>query len=203
MRIICICILMTSLIGCSSGGNASAGATNGNSNSQPSQSETYLVNGVDISNKSENLSLKGLPPAPDKTLNDSTVAGIDSDNDGVRDDVQRYIAVKYAGSARQRAGALQMARSLQTDLAKPPTTISAAISNNREIMRAMACLSDYVETGIIVPEISRDIMDRTLNTVLRFQSDNNISDLLAGQVVASYPYRSPGLCDSNMEGLPN
>jgi len=36
-----------------------------------------------------------LPPKPDKTLNDSTLLGIDSNNNGVRDDVERWIYEEY------------------------------------------------------------------------------------------------------------
>ncbi len=36
-----------------------------------------------------------LPPEPDKALNDSTLLGIDVNNNGVRDDVERWIYKKY------------------------------------------------------------------------------------------------------------
>ena len=36
-----------------------------------------------------------LPPEPDKALNDSTLLGIDTNNNGVRDDVERWIYKKY------------------------------------------------------------------------------------------------------------
>lgn len=36
-----------------------------------------------------------LPPEPDKTLNNSTLLGIDLNNNGVRDDVERKIVIKY------------------------------------------------------------------------------------------------------------
>ena len=37
-----------------------------------------------------------LPPEPDKTLNDSTLLGIDSNGNGVRDDVERWIIIEEA-----------------------------------------------------------------------------------------------------------
>jgi len=36
-----------------------------------------------------------LPPEPDKALNDSTLLGIDVNNNGVRDDVERWIYLTY------------------------------------------------------------------------------------------------------------
>jgi len=37
-----------------------------------------------------------LPPEPDPALNDSTLLGIDVNNNGVRDDVERYVIKRYA-----------------------------------------------------------------------------------------------------------
>ena len=40
-----------------------------------------------------------LPPEPDKKINDATLAGVDSNNNGVRDDMERLIAQKFGGTA--------------------------------------------------------------------------------------------------------
>ncbi len=37
-----------------------------------------------------------LPPEPDEALNNATLLGIDSNNNGVRDDVERYIILRFA-----------------------------------------------------------------------------------------------------------
>src|SRR4029077_17545529 len=55
----------------------------------------------------------GLPPDPGATGR-ATVAGIDSDTDGIRDDVQRYIALAYPDSARTRAALTQTTRAVQS-----------------------------------------------------------------------------------------
>ena len=39
-----------------------------------------------------------VPPEPDPTLNNATLAGVDSNNNGVRDDVERAIATKFGGT---------------------------------------------------------------------------------------------------------
>lgn len=36
-----------------------------------------------------------LPPEPDPKINNSTLLGIDSNNNGVRDDVERWIYMEY------------------------------------------------------------------------------------------------------------
>lgn len=47
-----------------------------------------------------------LPPDPGKA-GKATIQGIDSDNDGVRDDIQRYIALTYPTSTKTRAALTQ------------------------------------------------------------------------------------------------
>ena len=37
-----------------------------------------------------------LPPMPDETLNNSTLLGIDSNDNGVRDDVERYVIIRFS-----------------------------------------------------------------------------------------------------------
>lgn len=59
---------------------------------------------------------ENLPPVPDKELNDSTIAGIDANNNFIRDDVELSIFEKYPNSAKIRAAALQYAQSLQLEL---------------------------------------------------------------------------------------
>lgn len=57
----------------------------------------------------------GLPPDPGAAGN-ATLAGIDSDGDGVRDDVQRYIGLTYPQSAKERAALTQAALAIQDEL---------------------------------------------------------------------------------------
>ena len=39
-----------------------------------------------------------VPPAPDPVANNATLAGVDSNNNGVRDDVDRLVASKFGGN---------------------------------------------------------------------------------------------------------
>ncbi|MBP7770574.1 MAG: hypothetical protein KA066_01525 [Candidatus Pacebacteria bacterium] len=56
-----------------------------------------------------------LPQEPDKAANDATLAGIDVNNNGIRDDVERAIYFKYQASAREAAPAFQYAKALQME----------------------------------------------------------------------------------------
>lgn len=56
-----------------------------------------------------------LPPEPNKAENDATLAGIDSNQNGIRDDVERAIYFTYQASAKEAAPALQYAKALQME----------------------------------------------------------------------------------------
>ena len=56
-----------------------------------------------------------LPQEPDKAANDATLAGIDVNNNGIRDDVERTIYFKYQASAQEAAPAFQYAKALQME----------------------------------------------------------------------------------------
>ena len=64
--------------------NVTAGETNStNSSSTTTSKPLEIING------------HMLPPEPDETLNNSTLLGIDTNNNGVRDDVERWIYETY------------------------------------------------------------------------------------------------------------
>jgi hypothetical protein len=74
------------------------------------------------------------PPDPG-TSGTTTVAGIDADGNGLRDDVQILIENQYAGTA-ERAAATQLAKSMQTLLAvsaDKTQSLAAAGALNRAI----------------------------------------------------------------------
>lgn len=86
-----------------------------------------------------------LPSAPDKELNDSTIEGIDANNNNIRDDVELAIFNKYPDEARMRAAMLQYAQSMQLEM---------TVVNSEESMReylgkkesvAYTCLLDAVK----------------------------------------------------------
>ncbi len=58
---------------------------------------------------------KNLPPDPGAAA-DATIAGVDANNNGIRDDVELAIFKAYPDSAKTRAVLLQYALSLQTEM---------------------------------------------------------------------------------------
>jgi len=66
----------------------------------------------------QNINGHRLPPEPNKILNDATLLGIDSNNNGVRDDVERWIFEEYKEPIVQ-AVAMQNARAFGIILVDP------------------------------------------------------------------------------------
>jgi hypothetical protein len=82
-----------------------------------------------------------LPPEPDPEVNNATLLGIDSNNNGVRDDVERYIYT--SGKYDQpvvRAVALQTARAFQIVISDP----SRARETVKYMHAAIDCQSYYM-----------------------------------------------------------
>jgi hypothetical protein len=69
----------------------------------------------------------------------STLAGIDANGNGVRDDVEAYISAQY-GEASQRAAAMQVARALQAALFVNVQDVAAAKEVSRKVTHAANCV---------------------------------------------------------------
>jgi hypothetical protein len=78
-----------------------------------------------------------LPPDPGEQ-GKVTVAGIDSDNDGIRDDVQRHIVLTYEDEATRDA-LFQIARPHLESLVQAGDK-QAVLAQTEEIVRGVACL---------------------------------------------------------------
>src|SRR6185437_8902619 len=75
-----------------------------------------------------------LPPVPYEPENDATVAGIDKNNNGIRDDVELAIFAKYPNDPKIRAAELQYAMTEQmflTDVFNSDTWKAVAIQDDR------------------------------------------------------------------------
>ncbi|MFA6077797.1 MAG: hypothetical protein WC724_02125 [Candidatus Paceibacterota bacterium] len=83
---------------------------------------------------------KNLPPDPG-TEADKTVAGIDANQNGIRDDVELAIFKEYPNSAKTRAVLLQYALALQLEMTLPVLnreTATAVVEDNQS--KALKCI---------------------------------------------------------------
>ncbi len=114
-----------------------------------------------------------LPPDPVEA-GKQTVAGVDSDRDGVRDDVQRFIVVKYSSSPRTIAAGLQFAKALQSILLSP------TVENEQAETEAINCFWGLY--GKNSPTIENEIESQQLNTKERRAAMDNVNTALSGNL---------------------
>lgn len=111
---------------------------------------------------------KNLPPDPGVNA-DKTIAGIDANENGIRDDVELAVFKEYPNSAKTRAVLLQYALALQMEVVQPieDTTITTEIVTEQG--RADTCVADSLvprkspESGRIYSDIEK--IDKYINLV--------------------------------------
>ena len=100
---------------------------------------------------------KNLPPKPG-TEADKTVAGIDANKNGIRDDVELAIFKEYPNSAKTRAVLLQYALALQMEAVQTIVNKETVIATIQEEDRADICIADMLVPRKS-PESSRNYSD--------------------------------------------
>jgi hypothetical protein len=86
----------------------------------------------------EETPIEGEDPPPGSGSATETVAGVDADNDGLRDDVQSYVYASYSDPV-DRTAAIQLAKSLQRLLING-TTEAKALTEGAVMNKAIDCL---------------------------------------------------------------
>ncbi len=134
---------------------------------------------------------ENLPPAPDPAIQDASVAGVDANGNGIRDDVELAIFKLYPNSARIRAAELQYAMALQNELTQVfnSETWIAAVQKESP---ALSCVEDLKLDG-------GEVKDLVLNTDLRKKQREDIFKNYS----ASFTLISGNHCDIEPTPLPN
>lgn len=140
-----------------------------------------------------------LPPEPDKTVNDSTLLGIDSNNDGVRDDIERKVYATYP-KAIQRAVMMQAFRAKQKMLADPDMVDNAKVWEKR-VTKYIDCtryLYMYKKQARISRKEASLISEWQFNNKARVKTYIDYNKALSGGV---YSINKPKLedCDFNVD----
>lgn len=150
-----------------------------------------------------------LPPDPGAEA-DKTIAGIDANENGIRDDVELAIFKEYPNSAKTRAVLLQYALALQMDAIQPFQNKETVTEVVREQSRAGSCVSDTLVPRES-PESARSdedmakigvftsfVKDKQLNTKERKQ---NRRDFV--RYTGSYSESENEVCDISLSKLSN
>lgn len=117
---------------------------------------------------------KNLPPDPGIEA-DKTIAGIDANKNGIRDDVELAIFKEYPNSAKTRAVLLQYALALQMQFIQPLVNKETVTKVVTELSRADSCVADTLVPRKN-PESSRTYTEvEKINTFIKFVENKQIN----------------------------
>ena len=111
---------------------------------------------------------KNLPPDPGAEA-DKTVAGIDANQNGIRDDVELAVFKEYPNSAKTRAVLLQYALALQMEVVQPIVNMETVTEVVREQSRAYDCVSK------ILPRVSLNQYMKESDTLISFVKEKQLN----------------------------
>jgi len=152
---------------------------------------------------------KNLPPDPGAEA-DKTIQGIDTNKNGIRDDVELAIFKTYPDSAKTRAALLQYALALQMESAQEVVNKETVTEVVREQSRADACVADTLVPRKN-PESSREYsdiekIDAYINFVKKIQLNTEArkkarTDFV--EKIGSYSESENKVCDIDISMLSN
>ena len=122
-----------------------------------------------------------------------TLAGIDADSDGVRDDIQRYIALTYWDKPDLKAALRQYAVPLQQALLEADSE-EAALVNTEELGRAFSCIEYRTMSLDDAGNISDKLKIKMLNTKERSKAYLLYNQQLGGNIFPGLPLPTADLC---------
>jgi len=158
--------------------SACGGAGGGSGDPAPSSSASAPSGG----NPTTPVATKGIIDNEDMSAG---LKGIDANNNGIRDDIDRLIAQKYSATPAMKKAAEQEARTLQ--MAMEASTRQQALIAGDEISRATACThkvfpKDTPSAVKFRQRMSSEIESLTANTKERFTAYWKANELMGGAV---------------------
>jgi len=110
------------------------------------------------------IAASDLPPDPGEQ-GMQTLEGMDSNHNGVRDDVERYIGIHYADSAKTRSALMQYAEAMQEKLVNQ----KASLDPVHKVLRAYDCLV-YVVGNSSATKMMTELEGIEMNTLPRMKA---------------------------------
>ena len=160
----------------------------------------HLQRGTTTLARPLSVSIFGLPPDPGE-VGEATLEGIDSDGDGIRDDIQRFITLTHSDSARTRAALGQYAKAMQVALLDAGSKTDS-IKHSRAAGHAIDCL--YHVRSDDAFDVSGELLAQILNTDERNLTYFQYDAQLSGQFFPSTPLDLWKLsCAFDPDTLPN
>ena len=169
-----LALVTTMLIaGCAGGGSAT---TTVPPRTPAPTTSAYVVTGVDGKQYT-------VPPEPDASVNKATVAGIDSNGDGIRDDVERWIAGTWKPGSKEFFAVRQFAREGQGFVTDISSINSVTKHTKMDITaKALECARGAYPgfSGKGGDDLIATLKGQTLNTAARWKANEDGESKLGG-----------------------
>jgi hypothetical protein len=145
--------------------------------------------------------LDKLPPHPGRSGTD-TLAGVDADGDGVRDDVQRFIVENYGYSERGVRALNNLARSYQMQILTGDSASQEQVRTlTDQITKTATCLIRSVDEKLTYENVTDSVKNRMLNTPERRARAYKFQGLFVGGPLDERPVEEA--CGYDPATLPN
>ncbi len=141
-----------------------------------------------------------VPPDPGEA-GKQTLEGIDSDNDGVRDDIQRYIILNYYNTQKTQLALRQYAKALQPFLLDAEDK-QLSRAHTKEMDEAQNC-SHYIFGLDEAERITDELIAQFLNTDLRSRTYIKADSQLSGMSGSFETEQIKSGCTFNPDTLEN
>lgn len=176
ISLLCTCLL----VAC---GGSGSGSSPSPQSSASAPAVVEMINGIVV------------PPDPG-AAKDATVAGVDTDHNGIRDEIDRWIAKKYGDKPRALDAIRMVARSSQTTLMSIPSNQQEARALVYADFDVGGCTYKKLDSeGVDSSAIFNESMLRTYNTKARIAADKHVMDIAGmilrnvGDTTIHCPYR--------------
>lgn len=111
----------------------------------------------------------------------ASLGGVDADNNGIRDDIDKLIIMQHKGPEETKA-MQQTARAIQYELVAGIKNRESVKESSDQLSKALGCLSQY-EDGLKLGDL---INKSTKNTRARILEEDRVDQLANGTVIHSY-----------------
>ena len=145
-----------------------------NDGSLDSNVETVILQAIDAP--------LGIPPDPGESGR-VNLQGVDIDNDGVRDDIQRILLANFPDDAPVRLGLSSLSKTIQTALSV--LTTEEAVTASELMLRSTECLAYIFNDSNKQKTITDALLADVLNTRERTFRYLRFHELTAGQIIFS------------------
>ena len=138
---------------------------------------------------------QAVPPDPGEAGR-QTLEGVDADNDGVRDDVQRHIILLYPGNAPVRNALTQFAKANQDFIGESDSPEDRLLQVVADRHAASDCLNHVTGRPAIALALAQDLRSVLLNTQARSTAYVNADSRLSGHF---FPITDPSTWHDSCE----